>query len=133
MAGNRNRISGRDHFRKDDTKILSILSLDYLRLNIRQIVPFFPLLSVFEQTFFNRKSCSPKEGNLRFVTFNKNVRRPQFGRKEHGKDYRYLYSRNLRVTVTTRSPEMACNIFLSISILVFKVCREVAYSLFWNS
>lgn len=41
MAGNRNRISGRDHFRKDDTKILSILSLDYLRLNIRQIVHFF--------------------------------------------------------------------------------------------
>lgn len=128
MAGNRNRISGRDHFRKDDMKILSILSLDYLTLNIRQIVRFFFFFfSVFEQTFFNRKSC-PKERNPRFVTFNKNVRRPQFGGQKHGKDYRYLfsYSRNLFARYSDHQKWRA--IYFNLSPFWFLKC---AYSLFY--
>lgn len=138
MAGNRNRISGRDHFRKDDTKILSILSLDYLTLNIRQIVRFFFF-------FFFRSSSKPsltgnrvppKERNLRFVTFNKNVRRPQFGGQKHGKDYRYLfsYSRNLFARYSDHQKWRAIyfnfGYILILAILVFKVC--LLFILLWN-
>lgn len=116
MAGNRNRISGRDHFRKDDTKILSILSLDYLTLKIRQIVPFFFRFfrsSSKPSLTGNRVPPQRKEiyGSLPLIKMSEDRNSGERNTAKIIVIYFHIQGICLRVTVTTRSPEIVCSIF----------------------
>lgn len=117
MAGNRNRISGRDHFRKDDTKILSILSLDYLTLNIRQIVRFFFFFAFFRSSskpfLTGNRVPQRKEiyGSLPLIKMSEDCNSGERNTAKLIVIYFHIQGICLRVTVTTRPPEMACSIF----------------------